>query len=201
MRLLLDDQPLSIDARTIAEGIAAGRDAALAEGRVIVEAKLDGRLLEGGELSSTIAGEGAELRLTSADPRALVAASLREVAGSLPDLRTAQAEAARRIQAGEYEAAFEHLGEAIAGWEGVRRVIDEGPRLLGIDASGLTPAGPRTVAASIDSLSAALSALQDAVRVQDWSTLADVLEGELTDAAREWEALLRGLSDIVGRTR
>jgi hypothetical protein len=200
MRIYLDNQPLDSDALTVAGGIATAREAAHAEGRVIIEAKLDGRTLLGTELASTDQA-GEELRLVSANPRALVAASLREVADGMAEVRAAQAEAAGLLQSGEYEPAFARMGEAIGGWENVRRVIDEGPRLLGVDATPLPLGRSRTVGGAIEALSASLTNLQSAVRVQDWSTLADVLEADLDDSATEWGNLLVSLADHLSANR
>ncbi len=194
MRIYLDNQPLEVQVQSVAAAIASGQEMAGAEGRVIIEAKLDGRTLLGSELTSTAAAPGNELHLVSANPKALVAASLREVADGMAGVRSAQTEAAGLLQTGEYEPAFARMGEAIKGWENVRRVIDEGPRLLGVDATPMPMGRSRTVGGAIEALGVSLTGLQSAVRVQDWSTLADVLEGELDDAAAEWEALLVSLA-------
>jgi hypothetical protein len=202
MKVFLDDMPLAVQVPTVAAAIDAGRSAAGSQGRVIVEAKLDGRSLSQFELDAPSQQEATtgELRFVSADPVALVAYSFRDVASMIPDMRAAQSAAARLLQSGEFEPALTQLAEALGVWESIRRVIDEGPRLIKLDLCGVC-IGDVDAAAAVDQLAKNLAAMQAALTAQDWSTLADVLEGDLDPGAERWERLLRGLADRVSQGR
>jgi hypothetical protein len=202
MKVFLDDKPLAVDASTVASALDAGRSAAGSQGRVIVEAKLDGRSLSGGELDapSQQPSKADTLHFVTADPAALVEFSLRDVSNMVPDLRAAQSAAARLLQSGEYEPALSQLAEALTTWETIRRVIDEGPRLLKADVRKLQIAG-LDAGALIDQLAGNLASLQAALKAQDWSTLADMLEGEFDAGATDWQRLLAGLADRIAQSR
>lgn len=202
MKVFLDEKPLTIEVSTVAAALDAGRSAAGSQGRVIVEAKLDGRNLTNMELESPPASTaaGAEVRFVSADPVALVAYSFRDVAGLIPDMRAAQSAAARLLQSGEFEPALSQLAEALTAWESIRRVVDEGPRLLRLDLQTLK-IGIIDVTQTIDQLAKHLAALQEALKTQDWPTLADILQGDLDPAAAQWQRLLTGLADRVAQGR
>jgi hypothetical protein len=201
MKVFLDDKQLEIEAATVAAALDAGRSAAGSLGRVIVEAKLDGRVLTAPELESPSRSAGAgTLHFVSADPSLLVEYSMRDVAGMIPDMRAAQSAAARLLQSAEYEPALTQLAEALNTWEAIRHVIDEGPRLLQIDLRTVR-VGDLEAGTVVDSLARHLAALQEALRAQDWSTIADVLEGELEAAAADWQRLLVGLADRIAQSR
>ncbi|MGD9690461.1 MAG: hypothetical protein AB7K52_12045 [Phycisphaerales bacterium] len=201
MRVFLDDEPVAVTDPSVGAAVAAARSAAWARGRVVVEVKLDGRDLAEEELGASGPAGGAELRMLSAEPGALVAYSLKEVAGSLPNLRAAQTEAAERLQVGEFGPALSRLGEALAVWESLRRVVDEGPRLLGLEASTVPSGnGEGTIGDEVARLAGILSGLQAALQNQDWSSLADLLEGDLDEAADGWERALAALAERVARS-
>ncbi len=210
MRVFLDNAPLAADSPSLAAALDVGRHAAEASGRVIVEAKLNGRSLTEHELGepSSDPAEAGEMRLVSAEPRALVSGSMREVAAAIEDLRVSQGEAAHKLHIGETEAAFAQLADAVAVWDSLRRVMDDGPRLLGMDVRPLAAPGgvqaagaAATVESAIGDLARSLASLQEAIRGQDWSTVADVLEGELADEADRWRTILGVLAEHIDASR
>src|SRR5262249_24974133 len=126
--------------------------------------------------------------------------SLRDVASVFPDMRAAQSAAAHALHVGEYENALTQLAQALETWQNARRVIDQGPRLLKLDLHSLRIAD-LDAAAMIDTLVCHLNWLQTALKAQDWSTLADLLEGELDADAADWQRLLLVLADKIAPPR
>jgi hypothetical protein len=200
MRVFLDEQPIQVDQPTLAAALSAGRAAADARSRVIVEVKLDGRPVSGPELDepSQAPQPGSEVRLLTAEPRALVRTTLLDVADLLPQAREMQGQAARKFQAGQFQEAFADLTEALSVWDTVRQVVEQGPSLLGLSVMDLKLGGESMVT-RVEGLSVRLGAVRSALTSQDWSTLADCLEGDLDAAAEDWATLLRALADQISQ--
>lgn len=196
MRAFLDDKAFTVPGQgSIAEAIAAARVTAQSSGRVIVDVLIDGERLDEEALESPSdkpAGD-IEFKCISADPRRLVAESFRDVAGVLTQARTTQREAAGSLQTGKLETAFDQLAQALEVWDAVHRVTEQGPALLGVNLSSLAGSGV-SIDDQLARLSASLQQLKDSVAAQDWSTLSDLLEHELDEAAALWADLLTGFA-------
>ncbi len=196
MRLFVDEQPVPVSRHTLAAALDAGRAAAAARQRVIVEVKVDGVRVADATLDSP--GDeplgDADVRLMTAEPRALVRLSLLDTRDALDGLAALQADAAGHLQAGRLARGLTVAGEALEVWSAVRRVAHEGPALLGADHRTLAAAG-RPLAGRAGELAELLGQVRGALSAQDWSLLADLLEGDLTDAARAWRAVLADLAD------
>ena len=211
MQVFVDDQPVLPPRPTLAAALAAGREAAHARGRVVVEAARDGKPIPDAELDSpTDEPFEGEIRFVTAEPRTLVQTTLLDVADGMDELREIQIETAQLLQTGQYQDAFAQLSEAVGVWDTVRRVVEQGPALLNLSIESLrvhaaprpdAPAGAggaadagQMVTAHIDALSRQLTDLKAALGARDWSSLADQLEGEMDDASRRWEAILRDIA-------
>jgi hypothetical protein len=201
MRAYLDARPLTLDRPTIAGAIDAARRAAEATGRVIVEVKVDGQLLDGPALAdpaddATPAGaDHPEVELTSADPVALVAGVFLQAADEIDRIRGVQTDAATAVCQGRLADALGMLSEITATWDQARRAVEDGPGLLlGPHAARFAQAcGPKVEAAAAG-LSRELAGLKGVLLAQDWPALADTLEGTMADRANEWSSMLRELS-------
>lgn len=204
MKVFLDERPLSVQRPTLAAALAAGRSAADDLHRVIVEAKLDGVAIPDAELEQPTERDlgQAELRFITATPALFVSTTLHEIADALDGVRATQRAAARAFQRGELNEAFSHLSSSLGVWDAVRKGVEQGPALLnrrladlrvGAAASGGGAAGV-PLAEHLDQLATRLSGLRTALAAQDWSTLADELEGEFEPAAARWSAILRELA-------
>lgn len=201
MTVFLDDQPIDVARPTLAAVIDAGRLAAQERGRVVIEVKRNGRAVDGSELDDPpeIPEPGAEFRLISADPHALVRTTFLDVADMLPPAAELLTQAAVALQTGRVQDACADMTEALTAFETVRSVIQQGPGLLNLGADELLdPSGATTpVSARLTVLTGHLEAVKTALIGQDWSGLADLLEGELGEDSREWGALLEQLSEAV----
>lgn len=214
MRVMLDGQPVPVGEPTLRAALDAARDAAGALGRVIVEAKVDGRAVPDELLESPTdeSISGAELVFVTAEPRALVRTTLLEIADVLGRVGDVQTRAAVAFQRGDREEALGHLSDVLGVWDTVRRAVQEGPALLGIPleqflvSKGTAAPGERDSRAEhilghIGALSDLLSAVKRSIQGQDWSSLADLLETELAGAAERWQQILKDMAAHIGQRK
>ncbi|CAN5689930.1 hypothetical protein BH11PLA1_BH11PLA1_02690 [soil metagenome] len=206
MTIWLDDQRLAAtpDA-SLASALAAARAAAQQTGRVIIEATWDGELISDDILADPPKTPLAqrELRFATADPRALVSATMHELGDVVQRLDLLQQEAADSLRAGDMTSALSGLSEAIEVWDTLRRAVQEGPALLGVALNDLTvrdPAGtPISLTAAIGGLSDVMNDLKAALENQDWAALGDLLDGEMNAQAKRFVGILRDLAGQLGR--
>jgi hypothetical protein len=212
MKLFLDDREVQTDSADLAGAIAAGCREAEARGRIIVEAHLDGRPLPGEMLADPAFASqtGGEIRLTTAEPRALVLTTLLDVADALEAARDVQRDAAELIQTGQLDAALPRLSEALSVWEQARQVVVHGCELLNISphtpvpvSREQTPAqGPGvTIAQRADILAGHLGEVKRCIEVRDWTGLADALLYDMDAQAEVWRGVLSGLASIIRESR
>ncbi len=203
MNVFIDDQPLPVPRPTLAAAVQAARAAAEARGRLVVEATLDGVTIEDSVLEAPDdtphpPNPGCVVRFATADPAELVAAALRGAAEGLERAASLQREAAERIGAGELTEAVGKLGEITSIWQRAGLVVQQGTALLepklAEDLRGAT-------AGKLTELAAPLSAMKRALSIEDWSGLADVLEGDLAEAAEDWQSILTHRADALTLNR
>jgi len=195
MKVTLDEQPVEIERPTIAEGL--GRAIALAEerGRVVIEATLDGCPLTEDQLAEPPETEmpGSELRLVSANPKALVRTTLYDTADALSESIATHKRAAEMIESGRSEEAMDDLSEALSVWQAARDVVDQGGELLGEPFAATRAGAP--LAQNITRLAECLSEVKRCLAVQDWAALSDVLAFDMDELAQSWKRQLIDLAD------
>lgn len=202
MRVFVDEQPVQVPRPTLAAAMEAGRAAAAARQRVIVEAKLDGVSVPDADLDEPTESPlgDADVRFVTAEPRALVRLGFLDTREALEGVADIQRAAAVDLQSGRLSEALTRIGEALGVWDAVRRVSHEGPALLGVGGDCVMVDG-RTLVSRANELAGCLGQVKAALSAQDWSFLADLMEGELTDAARAWRAVLADLAEQTARGR
>lgn len=216
MQVFLDDQKLDVaapPAPTLARALAAARDLAERQGRVIVEATHDGMPIatehleeasptSGGSTSSSVAFHG-EVRFVSAEPRSLVKVTWQDVAEALRRTEADQTKAAELLHMGKLEEAMEYLGASLGVWENVRQAVLNGAALVGLDLETVVidqhhPDKPSmTVAERVGGLVEHLQNVKRAIQAQDWSSLADTLEYELCEESRLWQRVLTQMAGAI----
>lgn len=204
MRLLLDNQEITIDRPTLAAAIAAGVAQAESQGRIIVEAMLDGTQLDDESLGnpSDETLDSGEVRLVSAEPRSLVRVTLLDAADALDEASRSQNLCAEAIQTGQVKDALKQLSDALGIWDTIRNVVVKSAKLLDIELDRIKdPGAEDEQGATINELTTVLSKhLQEVKRclaVQDWAALADVLAYDLADQVEPWKRLLQMMADTI----
>lgn len=203
MQVLLDGRLIPVDRATVAAAIGAGARQAQSAGRVIVSATVDGRELTDAELASPSDAltNALEMRLTTSSPADLVGEMLTSAADAVRNIRASQQEAAALIQAGKVQEAGEHLQSVFTVWQAVTGGLEQAAELLSLDLSTLrVPDGygdTLAVSPQIEILVEKLRDLQDGLKSQDWSRVADVLGFDLDECAKSWDQLLSGLGRAI----
>jgi hypothetical protein len=205
MRLLLDDTPVELERPTLACALETGIERARAAGRVIIEVKLDGEPVSGEDLASPSEQEmrGAEVRLLTAEPVALVRTTLMEASDTLGDAIALQRSAAAAIHAGRTPDALDAMTQALEIWHTIQQVVQKTTEMLEVAPDNLTLEGPAegggrvSMGSRITELGAALLEARDAMQEGDLARLADALEYDLVEKAELWQGLLRAFADIL----
>ncbi len=194
MRAYLDDEPIALDGGTLSAAVVAGKRAAEAKGRMIVEVWADGAPAPPADLDDPPENDpyADEVRFVSADPGGLVAYALEEAADNLTGVRPSQVNAAACLARGETSEAMGDVADALRAWESVRRAVQDGCAALGVAPAELLERdnAEQECAVAIEGLLDALREVQRAVNEQDVASLADVLEYDLEELAEAWGGLL-----------
>ena len=195
MRVTLDEQHVEIARPTIAEGLRRGIALAEDRGRVVIEATLDGCPLSEDQLAEPPDTDmpGSELRLVSANPRALVRTTLYDTADALSESVARHRRAAELIESGRTDEAMDDLSEALSVWQAARDVVDQGGELLGEPFAASHAGAP--LAQNIARLAQCLSEVKRCLAVQDWAALSDVLAFDMEELAQSWKRQLIDLAD------
>lgn len=203
MKVLLDQTLLDITPASVAEALMAGRDAAEAAGRLVIEVHADGSPIDIALLDQppTDTAGILELKMISTPPGPFIRTTLLDAADLLEQIRIAQAQAVEQFQTGHIEDGVPSLQHALGSWTLVRDVVDKAASLGTIEPSAVivnTPDGStRTGATYIDGLARDLDAVRIALEKQDFTVLADVLDGDLDTQAAHWIDFIKALADSV----
>lgn len=197
-KILLDETAIELAEPTLASALREGVAKAEAAGRIVVEVHADGVALGADDLEepSELPLEAVELKLTTADPVALVAVTLQDAADALLESGPLHTRAAELVQTGEQQKAAEELTTVLGVWQAAQQAVEHGSALVGTD-----------LVAGIDgfqdfktALAQQLSELQQALTTEDWSTVADVLAYDLVPQTEKFAEVLRGASESLRST-
>jgi hypothetical protein len=202
MDALLDGKSLPLQRPTLACALAVGVDAARAQGRIIIEVRADGVALGDDALASPSdqASGIVKLELVSADPRALVRVTLGDAIDALRGLVGEQVRLAELVHTDQLQLAAGGLQDVFQTWHTVKDVVARSGALLDMELSDLDVGAEHgTVGQASNRLLTYLRGVKGSLEREDWSTLADILEVNLSEEAQRWEGLLTALSDHVSR--
>ncbi|MHC4948098.1 MAG: hypothetical protein ACYTG1_07535 [Planctomycetota bacterium] len=197
MRVLLDETPCDIEARTVGEAIAAGAALAEGHGRLIIEIVVDGapwtdeRLHQPGGVSAA----ADEVRLVSADRAALVRTTLGEATDALEEADRLQQEAAALLQGDRASEAMPLVAEALSIWSSVREALELTAEAVGLRLDLVVVDGT-PAAAIVSGLGDRLRSLRAALQHGDPVALADTLLYELPGDIAAWRGLLDELRGL-----
>ncbi|MFW6032405.1 MAG: hypothetical protein ACOCTI_03430 [Phycisphaeraceae bacterium] len=194
MAILIDEQRTELAGSTLAEVLDSAQNELQPRGRVVVEVALDGRSLSGPDLETEqdAAVADRDVRLTTADPRQLVAQTLRQVDDRLEEARELQNEAAELLQQDKPSSAMDRVGEAINIWLQAQQAVLNSAMLLGIDLDQLTIDG-EPLKSFTDELLEQLQNVKELLGSQDTVALADALAYEWPELVDRWHRLLATL--------
>lgn len=200
MRVFLDDAELTVPEPTLTAVLAAGSAASEARGRIVVEVWADGEPAPDEDLAQPPdrAPYAGEVRLITAEPRALVRSVLFDVADALEATRDTQRRAADLIQVGETGKGLHELGEALRSWDTVRRAVEEGAALLGMSVN--SDESSAIDGSLVEELGRTLTSVKQALSREDWALLSDLLMYDLEEQAQRWETELRRLAERITLT-
>jgi len=198
MRAYLDDEPLELEGETLTAAVVAGKRAADARGRMIIEVWADGEPAPSADLESPPDAEpyAGEVRFVSVEPAGLVAAAMDEAAENLERVREPQREAAAALSRGETSSGMQDVGVCLQAWESVRKAVQDGCSVLGRSPAELMPtaASAEACATAIEDLLTTLREVQRSVKEQDVASLADAMAYDLDELAETWAGLLGEMS-------
>ena len=118
---------------------------------------------------------------------------------SIELLKADQEAGAQQIRSGELEDAMQTLQAIMEGWLAMRDVVDQITQIAQIDISTVQ-VGNETGSDSVQSLSNALAEVRETLQNEDWSSLGDVIEYDLSELAGKWATLLQSLIQTVQTT-
>lgn len=205
MQVFLDDRLLEQCPDSVAGALEAGRVAAEGLGRLVIEVHADGNPLAADLLENPpddAAGIG-ELRMVSTAPGPFIRTTLLDAVELLGPIRADQAEAVKLFHSGHIEEAFEPLQRALTSWSILRDLVEKSEQLgltqptrvlvQGEDWSTGT-SGSEYISALVDHLGEVKRTLQ----IQDFTALADAIEGGLASDADGWELFLKAMAASAG---
>lgn len=202
MPAYLDETPLSAETSEYAGLLAHAKEQAGKRGRVLIEAMLNGQpATEELWQSAGNLPEHSRLQFLSAEPRALVAETLLDVADHLGESKAYQQRASEMIQQGRIAEAMDQLQVSLKAWETVRQAVSDGCELLGLDISTTSVVSPSgetlNIGTCTDKLALELGAIKRHFSAQDWAGLSDSLGYDLQGQADVWGQMLRGLAKVA----
>jgi hypothetical protein len=190
MVTFLDDVAVDLPGESLAAQLAAARDSLSPKGRMVVEVKVDGQTLDPDRLEAE-QGEpvSGELRIYSADPRALVIPTVEQARDQLVEAAQWQEEAADLLQQDNAAEAMKLIGQAFNAWQQTQQVVQQSAALLQIDLDDLELGGHR-MPELVQALLEQLKALRDLIVANDTVALADVLAYEWPGTNETWIQVL-----------
>lgn len=198
MPILLDDAPLDVTGHRLGDALQAAQAQCDAEGRMLVEVRLNGNVVTGDALDEHAEKsiDNADLRLYSADPIALSLSILNQIEHRLADAEAMQQEAAELLQRGESQAGLIKVGAAVEPWLQTQQAVLQSAALTGVTLDTLEVDG-KPLQACITELVTRLKELRDLVNAKDTVALADVLQYEWPETTQRWRSLVGVLKDQI----
>lgn len=200
MNIWIDDNKLS-DAQDLDAALEQARVHAESQGRLIVDILVDGQ-----PATDALFDEDAkdlppinELRFTTADTGSLIIDTAQTAIESIELLKADQDAGAEQIRSGDLEGAMESLRAIMEGWTAMRDIVDQITQITNTDLATLK-VGDQLGSEIIDSLSNSLEEVRETLKNEDWSSLGDVIEYDLSERATKWAALLSALIQGVQST-
>jgi len=200
MIVYLDGERIEPDRDTLRGAFESAIKQADASGRIVVEIHADGEPIPDEFIADPpeSASGFTELRFVSAEPRSMVRTLLLDAADALDTVKSDQQSAAEAIQGGRLDDARKTLERAVGVWSAVITGVHQGSSMVGLDLESVSAGNPpMPYAQHVEQLENELRAVVRMISDEDWSSLSDSLEDELTELTERWRELLHALADRV----
>lgn len=196
MRVILDNQPCTIDATNLGEALAAASTLAEGQGRLVVEVLVDGALLSDAQLQDEdrLCGTARELELKTTTASALLKETFNQAAEAIADTARIQQHAAELLRSNQPSEGMQAIGTALNSWGEIHEATVKGLLLAGEEPEQLVVGKIAFVEANT-SLQEQLSALREGIQAQDASAICDGLLYEFPRVCELWIELLQGLAE------
>ena len=197
MQIWIDNTQQS-DATDLGDALEQARIHAESSGRLIIDILVDGQPATDELFEDQPEGLETinELRFTTADTSALISETAHTAIESIELLKADQEAGAQQIRAGELEDAMQTLQAIMEGWLAMRDVVDQIAQIAQIDIATVN-VGDEIGSDIVQSLSNALAEVRETLQNEDWSSLGDVIEYDLSELAGKWANLLQSLIQSV----
>ena len=195
MRVLLDETPCDIQAKSIGEAIAAAADEAERTGRLVVEVRVDGTMLSEDDLQADakLAEMADEVQMLTTTLDQLLRETFLQAAEAIAEVDTVQRTAAEALQQGKAADGMRSLMGALETWASIKDAVVQGLLLAEISPDEVGFDGVQ-LSEAIVILQDRLGKLKDAMVAEDTSAICDCLLYELPEATRDWRIILAGLA-------
>lgn len=200
MPIYIDDEFITMTGANLGAALDAAAERLAASGRVVVEVMLEGAVLAGDQIDAR-RGEAIDqrdLRLVSADPRALSVETLEQIQARLGDARRLQDDAADLLQRDDASAALRKVGEAIEVWLQTQQAVLHSAAITGLDLDAVA-VDNEPLSAFTEQLLSRLQELKGLIESGDLVALADALAYEWPEEVARWEALIAALIQTLSR--
>ena len=200
MSIFLDDDLVELTGHDLAAVLEAAKSHLNASGRVVVEVAIDGQALSEADLAGqeSVALDGKEVRLYSADPAELAVATLNGIRQRLGEAAESQDRAAELFQADKAGEALAQIGTVIEAWLQTQQAVLNSAMLLEIDLEAFAVDG-RPLREFTDELLERLNELRELIEAGDTVSLADALAYEWPELTNRWDRLVEKLVESIER--
>ena len=196
MNIWIDDHQIT-DAPDLDTALERARVHAESKGRLIIDILVDGEPATDAlfdEDASTLPAIN-ELRFTTANTNEMVHETLQTTIESIELLKADQAAGVQQLREGHITDSMESMRAIMEGWQAIRDIVDQIAQITNIDIFTLQE-GDQTGAQLVESLSKALAEVRETLNTEDWSSLGDIIEYDLTELADQWSTLLLAMQTI-----
>jgi len=202
--IYLDDVPMAVagaDGLTV-EQLAQEVGSRLRDGRRLVTTiRCDGETLEPGDLEAALARPASaygRIEFQSSDLGELVRTALTGAGELFERSDRNRREAADMLNAGQVSQGMTALGECFTAWTQAHESVVQSSRLLNLDI-GRIEMGDVDVAGWLGLLCEKLRELKEALEVNDYVLIADILRYEFDEISEQWKRVVTHLLACVER--
>lgn len=194
----LDDEIVPLEGETLSEVLQSAKARTDAEGRLVVEIRLDDEPLSPEQIEQALEAPVAEreVHLVTAEAGELASTVLEQIEAALEDVKLKQERAGELLQQDEAGEAMQVLGEVISVWLQAQQAIAQSATLAGVELGGLAVDGR-----SFDELAAELverlEELKSLIEANDTVSLGDALQYEWPELTDRWKAIVHELRSRV----